>query len=268
MPECVEAATGTCVAGRDRGGSRAATRPTTVSPLAARAVRLIAGLWLFAIGLSLMVRANLGLSAWDVLHDALRSLTPLTFGQVVIVVSVAVLGASLALRVRPGPGTVTNAVLVGVFTDSVLRAPLLTNLPDGHVLPRLIVMLVGIGAIALGTALYISANLGAGPRDALMLGVARHSHRSTGAARFAIEACVLIVGIILGGTAGVGTLAFVALIGPAINLSFRLFGMKPPRPEEPGRVRAMTRTLTKWGRRGQLGASSTTQASRDTGARI
>ena len=176
-----------------------------------------------------MIRAELGLSAWDVLHDALRTITPLTFGQVVVAVSLVVLVASMGLGVRPGPGTVANAVLVGAFTDALLWAT------DGITLVSLPVrfglMLLGVWAIALGTALYISANLGAGPRDALMLGIAARTGRSAGAARTAIETGVLVAGIALGGSAGIGTVAFVLLIGPAINLSFRLFGVQPARKE-------------------------------------
>jgi uncharacterized membrane protein YczE len=201
----------------------------TGTALTTRVGRLLAGLALFALGLSLMIRANLGLSAWDVFHDALRSMTPLTFGQVVVVVSVLVLLAGIALGVQPGPGTVGNAVLVGVFTDAILKAPILEDLASASLGPRLAVMLAGVWGIALGSALYISANLGAGPRDGLMLGLAMRTGRSAGAARTAIEATILVAGVILGGSAGLGTAVFVILIGPAIDASFRLFGMQPPR---------------------------------------
>jgi uncharacterized membrane protein YczE len=240
MVQCVEAGAG-CIAERvapsavTRGGATSVSRPAT--SLAVRSLRLAAGLWLFASGLALMVRADLGLSAWDIFHDALRTLTPLTFGQVVIAVSIAVLAGSVALGVRPGPGTIANAVLVGVFTDAILQSAFLHDLAQAEILPQLVATLVGICTIALGTALYISAELGAGPRDALMLGVARRSRRSPGAARSAIEGCVLIAGVILGGTVGIGTLAFVLFIGPAINVSFRLFGMESPSRRNARRAR-------------------------------
>lgn len=237
--------------------------------LALRWGRLLAGLGLFALGLALMIRADLGLSAWDVLHDALRALTPLTFGEAVVAVSVVVLVVSMALRVRPGPGTIANAVLVGVFTDAILRAPILDDLASGSFAPRLVVMLAGIWTIALGSALYISARLGAGPRDALMLGLALRTGRSAGAARTAIEAGVLVAGVSLGGSAGVGTAAFVILIGPAIDVSFRLFGMQSPR--EKHRVHAIrraARAARRWTERGQLGAESSRELGRHTGGRI
>lgn len=196
-----------------------------------RWLRLLAGLALFALGLSLMVRADLGLSAWDVLHDALRGVTPLTFGQVVVAVSILVLLSSLALGVRPGPGTLANAILVGLITDTMLQSGLFQDLDSAALLVRLLVMLAGIWGIAFGSALYIGAELGAGPRDALMLGIAGRSRRSVGAARTTIEVSVLIAGMALGGSAGLGTAAFVILIGPAINASFRLVGMEPRREE-------------------------------------
>jgi len=202
---------------------------TRGAPLAIRSIRLVGGLALFALGLSLMIRADLGLSAWDVLHDALRSLTPLTFGQVVVVVSVVVLLAGVALGVRPGVGTVANAVLVGLFADAMLATPVFADLATGPAALRFAVMVVGVWGIALGSAFYISARLGAGPRDGLMLGLAMRSGRSAGVARTAIEATVLVVGIALGGSAGLGTAAFVILIGPAIDTSFRMLGMQPTR---------------------------------------
>lgn len=270
-----------CVEALPRPGARAAAACTVHEAtrssagrawsrtLVARGVRLVAGLWVFAAGLVLMVRADLGLSAWDVLHDALHRLTPLTFGQVVIAVSVVVLVTSIALGTRPGVGTVANAVLVGTFTDLMLTSGALHDLASGPLLPRVAALLAGIGAIALGTAAYIGANLGAGPRDALMLGISRRTRRSAGAARTAIEASVLVLGVALGGSAGIGTVAFVILIGLAIDVSFRLFGMQPSRAgANAGAVRRGARAVAAWGRRGQLGAASSMETSRETGARV
>ena len=195
-------------------------------PLLERWARLLTGLALFALGLSLMIRAGLGLSSWDVLHDALRASTPLSFGQVVVAVSVLVLVVSAVLGVRPGPGTIANAFLVGAFTDGILATPLLVDLASGAPVPRSLVMVAGIGSIAFGSAMYISADLGAGPRDSLMLGIARRTGSSAGRARTVIEVVVLVVGVALGGSAGLGTVAFVILIGPAIDLSFKIFRLE------------------------------------------
>lgn len=232
-------------------------------------VRLVGGLWVFAAGLAAMVRADLGLSAWDVFHDALRTLTSFTFGQVVIGVSIIVLLGSIGLGVRPGVGTVANAVLVGVFTDAILRSPILDNIASASIAPRLVAMVSGIWGIAFGSALYIGAALGAGPRDALMLGTAKRFRSSPGAARTIIEALILVTGIALGGSAGLGTIAFVLLIGPAINVSFRLLGMADGAQTDPARTTtALGHPLREWRRRGQLGASDSVEASRHAGGRI
>ena len=240
-----------------------------VRPLAwARWLRLLLGLWVFAAGLALMVRADLGLSSWDVLHEALRVLSPLTFGQAVIAVSVAVAFASLALGTRLGPGTVANVVLVGAFTDAWLGTALGADLGSSHLVVRLMVLVGGVAGIAFGTALYIGANLGAGPRDSLMLAVAKRVRISPGAARARIELSVLVVGIALGGTAGIGTLVFVLLIGPAINISFRALGMEAGPHVRSGPTTQVAIRLNDRGRRGQLGQSPSTETSRGTGGRL
>lgn len=237
--------------------------------LLARWSRLLGGLASFALGLSLMIRAGLGLSSWDVLHDALRTLTPLTFGQVIIAVSVLVLVASIGLGVRPGAGTIANALLVGAFTDAILSTPLLAELGSGYLALRAVVMIAGIGVIAFGSAMYISADLGAGPRDSLMLGIARRTGRSAGRARTVIEVVVVVAGIALGGSAGFGTVAFVVLIGPAIDVSFRLFGLQPRRADRSGgTLRRISEQARRWARRGQLGPGPSTEAGRHSGARI
>lgn len=189
--------------------------------LVRRWLRLAAGLAVFAAGLALMVRADLGLSSWDVLHDALRLISPLTFGQAVIGVSVVVVLASLALGIKPGPGTVANVLVIGGFTDALLGTAIGAGLGSSDLAIRLAALVAGVAAIAFGTALYIGANLGAGPRDSLMLAVAKRAGISPGTARAGIELSVLVVGVALGGRAGIGTLVFAVLIGPAIDVSFR-----------------------------------------------
>ena len=251
-----------------RGHMHAFAAPYVTAHSVARWARLLLGLGVFAWGLALMLRANLGLSPWDVLHEAIDSLTPLSFGQAVIGVSVLVVIASLALGVKPGPGTLANVILVGAFTDAILATGVLVDLVSTPYPLRLLATVTGIAAIALGTALYVGAELGAGPRDSLMLAVAEWSRRSPGTARAAIEGSILIVGIALGGAAGVGTLLFAVLIGPAINIAFRLLGMYVPPRSATKRIRRVPRTTSNWLRRGQLGAGASTEASRYTGGRI
>lgn len=231
--------------------------------------RLVVGLWLFAAGIALMVRGHLGVSSWDVLHDALRVQSPLTFGAAMIAVAFLVLVGSFALGVKPGPGTIANVVLVGAFTDVLLKTPLLEALPETNVLIRLTALLVGVVAIALGTAIYISAGLGAGPRDSLMIAASRRLHLSTGTSRALIEGSVLAAGALMGGRVGPGTAVFAMAIGPAINISFRLFGMEPPRRRNDSHLlKHAAQPPRRWARRGQLGATCSTEKSRYTGGRI
>ncbi len=234
-----------------------------------RWLRLVGGLAVFAAGLALMVRAGLGLSSWDVFHDAIRVISPLSFGQTIVAVSLVVLVAAWALGVAPGPGTVANSVLVGVFTDAILWSPILRSLGSGPLPFRLLAVGAGVVGVALGSALYIGADLGAGPRDGLMLGLAKRSRSSVGSARTMIEVSVVVAGVALGGSIGVGTAVFIVLIGPAIDVSFRLFGMESPRDKSRPRFRArVARLLRAWGRPGRLGTSSSIETSRYTGARI
>lgn len=240
----------------------------TVARVARRWLRLIVGLGVFAIGLALMVRADLGLSSWDVLHDALRLISPLSFGEAVIGLSIVVVLGSIALGIRPGAGTIANVVLVGAFTDAWLSTGLGAQLGSSDIVIRLAGLSAGITAIAFGTALYIGANLGAGPRDSLMLAVAKRWAISPGAARTGIELSVLVIGVALDGAAGIGTVAFALLIGPAINLSFRYLGMEPPRRAASHPGKRIVTWLWGWAQRGQLGASPSTEESRRTGGRI
>jgi uncharacterized membrane protein YczE len=200
-----------------------AAHPASRSRLVSWA-RLFAGLWVFAAGLALMVRANLGLSSWDVLHDALAGVAPVTFGGAIVAVSVVVVAVSALLGVLPGPATVANMLLVGTFTDVLLASGALRGLEAGPLGARAVVLLAGVAAIALGTGLYIGAGLGAGPRDSLMLALSERFGTSPGRARSVIELSVLAAGVAAGGRAGLGTVAFALLIGPAIDVAFRLVG--------------------------------------------
>jgi len=216
--------------GNPKGGApvnRAEPRfPAVRRPLAW--VRLLAGLWLFAAGVVLGLRSGLGVSPWDVLHDGIRQATPLSFGAATILVGVVLVVVALASGVRPGPGTLANMLLIGVFADVMLGSGMAGDL-DAQWLPlRLAAVLAGVGLVALGSALYIGAGLGAGPRDSLMLAIAVRTRLRVGLVRALIEASVLAVGWALGGAAGVGTMLFAFGIGPAVELTFRLLRVEAP----------------------------------------
>jgi uncharacterized membrane protein YczE len=191
-----------------------------------RLVQLYGGLGLFGVSLALMVRAGLGLGPWDVLHQGISRHTGLSIGIVVNLTAVAVLLLWIPLRQRPGFGTLSNVVVVGLVTDATLAL-----MPAPHGLPpRIGLLVVGILANAVATGLYVGAGLGPGPRDGLMTGLAARGH-SIRFIRTLIEICVLAAGWLLGGSVGLGTVAYALAIGP-------LVGFLLPRMTAPGAPRS------------------------------
>lgn len=188
---------------------------------------------MFAFGVVLTIRSNIGLSPWDVLADGIRLRTPLTFGGAVIAIGFVLVVGTWLGGVRPGIGTIANMLLIGLFADLMLATDIGAGLADGALVPRVLLDLAGIATIGIGSALYIGAQLGTGPRDSLMVMLSRRAKLRIGVARAVIEGTALIAGIALGGTAGVGTALFAIGIGPAVDLAFRLFGMevRPPPAE-------------------------------------
>jgi len=199
---------------------------------ALRAVSLVGGLFLFALGIVLQLQSELGLSPWDVLNQGISERTSLSFGTANIVVALVVLAVAWGLGARIGIGTVANAVLIGLFVDALLDLEPVDSL-SGHGLAVRVALLVGgIAIVALGSGLYIGAALGAGPRDSLMIVGARRTGVRIGVVRAALEIAAAAVGFALGGTVGVGTVAFAFGIGPAVEavcwLLLRLRIARPP----------------------------------------
>lgn len=177
-----------------------------------RLTYLYGGLVLFGISLALMVSARLGLGSWDVLHQGIADRTGLRFGWVVIGVSVAVLLLWVPLRQRPGFGTISNVLMVGLVAEGAL---FLLPEPE-HLAVRATVLIAGIVTNGVGTAMYIGAGLGPGPRDGLMTGLTELGI-SIRRARTSIELSVLAIGWLLGGAVGVGTVAYAVSIGPLVH---------------------------------------------------
>ena len=194
---------------------------------AARLARLYLGLGAFGVSLALMVRARLGLGPWDVLHQGIARHLGVQLGWVTIGVSGLVLLAWIPLRQRPGLGTVSNVIAVGLVVNGaldVLPAP-------GSLAWRAVWLAGGIVLNGLATACYIGAGLGPGPRDGLMTGIAARGH-SLRAVRTLIELSVLAIGFALGGTVGVGTVAYALSIGPLTHVLLpRLTVTEQPRQE-------------------------------------
>lgn len=195
--------------------------------LGIRLILLILGLFLFASGIVALLESGLGLSPWDVLHQGLDRQTPLSFGAANIVVSAVVLASAWLLGARIGVGTLANALLVGTFVEVVSSLEPVAALAGTSLLIRIVLLIAGLALMGVGTGLYLGANLGAGPRDSLMIVGARRTPFRIGVVRAVLEIGALAAGFALGGTVGVGTLAFALGIGPAVELSFWLLARSP-----------------------------------------
>lgn len=193
-----------------------------------RMVQLVIGLWLYGATMALLVESGLGLDPWDVFHEGLTHHLPLTFGQVVILVGAVLLLLWVPLRQRPGIGTVLNVVLIGIAVDVTLA---LLPTPDALGV-QVGFLLVGVVGNGIAGALYIGADLGTGPRDGLWTGIVRRTGRSVRLVRTSLEVTVLVVGFVLGGTVGVGTVLYALAIGPVVQLFLPLTQVR--RPERPG----------------------------------
>lgn len=176
----------------------------------ARLAQLVVGLVAYGSSLALMVRAEIGLAPWDVLHQGLAARLGWSFGAVTALTGVAVLAAWFPLRERPGVGTVLNVVLIAVSVDAVLAAVP----PASSLTWRASLLVIGVVLNGLATATYVGARLGAGPRDGLMTGLQARTGWPLRRVRTLIELAVVIVGWLLGGTVGVGTVLYAVAIGP------------------------------------------------------
>jgi uncharacterized membrane protein YczE len=188
----------------------------------ARTVWLVTGLFLCALGILAFLESRLGLGPWDVLHQGIAEHTPLSFGAANEVVAVVVLFIAWLLGSRPGLGTVANALLIGAFVALVQPLGFVEHLSTWPLLARASLLVIGLACFGIGSAFYIGAAYGAGPRDSLMLIGAFRTHVRIGLVRAALEASALVLGFALGGKVGIGTLAFALLIGPSVEGSFWL----------------------------------------------
>ena len=193
---------------------------------AEKLARCITGLAFFGFGITLFIRANLGLAPWDIFHKGLSEKLDVSIGLVIVGVGLLLLLLWIPLRQKPGVGTVLNALEIGFVVN--LTKPLIGE-PDQLVM-RTFMVIAGVLVIALGSALYIGAGLGSGPRDGLMLGLSQRSiggrRISIRVARTTIELTVMIAGLFLGGSIGIGTLIFMFGIGPLVQLVLPRFEMR------------------------------------------
>ena len=180
---------------------------------------LLAGIVTFGIGIALMARSGLGLGPWEVLHQGLGNHLGVPLGTISIALGLPILVLWLPLGERPGVGTLINVVLIGTSTNAGLAV-----LPAaGGVPAQLVELMAGLVVIAIGSGLYLAADLGPGPRDGLMTGLHHRFGWSIRRARTTIELSVLVAGFLLGGTIGLGTVLFAFGIGPLVQLSLGVF---------------------------------------------
>jgi uncharacterized membrane protein YczE len=180
---------------------------------------LLVGLVLFGVGIALMAASGLGLGPWEVFHQGIANRTGIALGTVSIIVGIPVLALWWPLGERPGIGTILNIALIGTATNIAL--PLLPR--PGEPVPQLLMSAAGVLVIGLGSGLYLAADLGPGPRDGLMTGLHHRFGWSIRRARTGIELIVLVVGFLLGGTIGLGTILFAFGIGPVVQAFLRVF---------------------------------------------
>jgi uncharacterized membrane protein YczE len=193
--------------------------PESNRSLPFRLVVLIFGLFVYGLGVAMTVHASLGIAPWDVFAQGISIQTGLSFGVSTVVVSALVLLAWIPLKVKPGIGTIANAVLIGLFADFWLLV-----LPDTTIYwQRLFIFLVGVVIVAIATGLYISSALGSGPRDGLMQGTANALDKPFWMVRTAYEGTVLTLGALMGGQVREGTLIFALSIGYLVQLSMKFF---------------------------------------------
>ncbi|WP_198416221.1 YczE/YyaS/YitT family protein [Cryobacterium cheniae] len=193
-----------------------------------RLAQLLIGLFLYGLGIALIVRGEIGVAPWDVLTQGISGRTDLGFGLVTILISGVVLLIWIPLRQKPGVGTILNALLVGPAADVGLWL-----IPTGLDLwVRILLFAAGLLVLAIATGLYIGAHFGPGPRDGLMTGLHKRTGWRIWIVRTGIEVTVLSIGWVLGGDVGIGTVLFAVLVGPLCHWTIPFFAITLPRADD------------------------------------
>lgn len=190
-----------------------------------RLLYLFVGLFIVGIGIVLIVQANIGVDSWSVLHIGITLHTPLTIGQVTQIIGAALIIIGIFLKIKPGLGTIMNMYFIGFFTDFIFWLDFIKQ-PKSLLLSG-IYLCAGIIMFGIGCGMYINSNFGAGPRDGLMLGLAKLTGRSVAFIKTVIELTVILIGFLLGGPVGIGTLIFALLVGHAMQWSLKNIKLPP-----------------------------------------
>lgn len=193
-----------------------------------RLPQVLVGLWLFGTGIAIMVRADLGVPPWDVFHQGLAQTADLSLGTVIILVGIAIVAAFVPLREQVGLGTLLNAILIGVAVDTTMAW---LDRPESLAV-RVTLCATGPLVVGLASGLYIGGGLGPGPRDGIMTGLSKRGF-TTWKVRTAIEVTVLLIGLALGGSIGLGTAWFALSVGPFAQFFLRRFPTPDARRDPP-----------------------------------
>lgn len=183
-------------------------------------MRVIPGLFLYALGITITIQANIGVSPWHVFHQGLSNVIGITFGQAIILVGLAIIFLNVFLGEKVGVGTILNMLLIGLFVDAIFATELIGK--SNSILVGTIMLTMGMIIISFATWFYIGAGMGSGPRDGLMVALTRKTNCTVGLVRSSLELVVLGIGFLLGGHVGVGTVIFALCIGPIMQITFKL----------------------------------------------
>ena len=192
-------------------------------------IRIQIGFLLFGLAITLMIRGNLGTSAWVVLEAALAYKLGITVGTMTVIMGFIVLVSAVAMREKMGWGTLANILSIGPWVDmwNSFMPSVDENLPL-----QIGMLLIAILLMGLGSAIYIGVDAGAGPRDSMMLAIKRTTGVSIRVSRAIIEITVVFLGWLLGGPVGIGTLIYALLIGPSVQWGFKVFKVQPHKKSE------------------------------------
>jgi len=199
-----------------------------------RVAALFVGLFCFAFAIVFMLESHLGLPPWDVFHYGVAQHSPLSLGEASIAVGAVMLVIAWIAGEPPGFATIANVVTIGTSIDALRSVGAIERLAGSPLPVRIALLAAGVLLFGVGSALYIGAGMGAGPRDSLMLALSRRTGRRIGVVRAAMEITVLVAGVLLGGIAGIGTLTLALLVGPVVELAFWTLlklGLAMPRAE-------------------------------------
>ncbi len=190
-----------------------------------RFCRLMLGLFLYATGIAVTIQANIGYAPWDVFHVGLSKTIGISIGTASIAIGMVLVIIVLLLGEKIGMGTVLNMILIGLFLDLILWLKIIGVAPNMAV--GVVMLIAGLFIIAIGSYFYIGSAFGAGPRDSLMVAVNRKTNLPVGVSRTAVELIAVVVGWVLGGMVGIGTVISVIAIGFCVQITFKLFKFVP-----------------------------------------